>query len=148
MKIVFLVLVTLLPFVAQAQKLVRTYYDQQKTKIQEEYQVSAADNQTVDGVYKRFYENGNLMVSGSFDDGDKSGLFSEFHENGSIARKINYVDGIRHGDVEVYNEEGQPVQKAHYEQDVLTDSIRVFFMNGNVRKESFFVNGKPDGLVT
>jgi antitoxin component YwqK of YwqJK toxin-antitoxin module len=55
------------------------------------------DNEKFVGRYHRFYENGNLMMDGTFDDGKKSGPFTEYHENGKIARKLSYVNGLRHG---------------------------------------------------
>src|SRR5688572_25913224 len=106
MKRVLLILYSCLPLLVLGQKQVRTYYDSQKSKVQEEYYV-AGDNETLAGTYKRFYENGKVMLEGNFEDGEKSGLFTEFHENGNLARKISFVNGMRHGVVEVFNEEGR-----------------------------------------
>src|SRR5688572_1818381 len=87
-----------------AQREVRTYYDQQKTKLQEVYFTSRDDDEKYIGRYQRYYQNGNLMVDGTFDDGKKSGLFTEYHENGKMARKLSYVNGLRHGAVQVFDE--------------------------------------------
>src|SRR5689334_17067131 len=104
-----------------AQKEVRTHYNLPSHPVQEIYKVDASD--AIVGKYQRFYENGNPMVVGNFDDGQKNGLFSEYHENGKLSRKITYVNGLRHGAVEVFNEEGKPVQKAYYQNDILVDSV-------------------------
>src|SRR5436190_11636401 len=114
MKLVYFGLCFFLFFPAFSQKEVRTYYDAQKNHIQEDYFVSLQDNSIINGKYKRYYENGNLMIDGNFDDGNKSGLFTEFHENGKISRKISYVNGLRHGAVQVFNEDGESLQKAYY----------------------------------
>src|SRR5690348_15048618 len=95
-----------------AQKEVRTYYDPQQKHLQEVYTVSPGDDEKMTGKYLRYYENGNVMVEGNFDEGEKSGVFTEYHENGKPARKLNFVHGLRHGPVEVYNEDGVPVQRA------------------------------------
>jgi hypothetical protein len=100
----------LLPFSAVAQKTIRTYHDPEKQKLKEEY-VVGDDNETMMGSYKNYYENGNLMMQGNFEDGKKSGVFTEFHENGTPARKLNYVNGIRHGAVQVFNEEESQYRK-------------------------------------
>src|SRR4051812_14666692 len=94
-----------LAFGVYSQKQIRTYHDAQKSKIDEDYFVSKADNTLIIGKYKRYYPNGKLMVEGNFDDGKKLGLFTEYHENGTPARKLNYVNGLRHGFVEIYNDE-------------------------------------------
>src|SRR5688500_12766110 len=57
---------------AYGQKEVRTFHDPQKKKVQENYFVSPDDNTTIVGKYKRYYENGNLMMEGNFEEGKKS----------------------------------------------------------------------------
>src|SRR5690606_1600186 len=109
----------LLPSLLFAQREVRKYYDAQKQKLLEEYQVGP-DNTTLHGKYKKYYENGNTMIEGVFENGERSGLFTEYHENGAVARKLNYVNGSRHGAVEVYDENGKFVQRAWYQNDLLT----------------------------
>src|SRR6187549_403399 len=107
----------LIPLLSFCQKEVRTYYDAQKNHIQEIYFLSPEDNESFVGLYQRFYENGNMMLTGNFDNGKKAGVFTEFHNAGKPARKTTYVNGLRHGTVEVFNEEGLPVQKAYYQND-------------------------------
>ena len=57
-------LLILITFAAYCQKEVRTFYDPQKRKPQENYFVSNADNSVYIWKYKPFYENGNLIVEG------------------------------------------------------------------------------------
>src|SRR5688572_27297367 len=99
----FVWLLVLIPLHVFSQKEVKTYYDQQKQHIQEVYTTAQEDDQKIVGKYMRYYENGNVMVEGNFDDGIKSGLFTEYHENGKLARKLHFVNGLRHGAVEVFN---------------------------------------------
>src|SRR5690606_41586241 len=96
-RFILCILLAFTPAFAIAQQEVRKYYDPEKTAIQEIYFVSGDNPDELTGRYQRFYENGNLMVEGHFEDGKKSGLFTEYHENGTLARKINYVKGVRHG---------------------------------------------------
>src|SRR5690606_32296421 len=94
-----------------------------------------------------FYESGGIMVEGNFEGGEKTGEFTEYHESGALARKITYVTGMRHGPVQVFDGDGKKCQTASNQNDKLTDSIQLYFDNGNVKRESFFVKGKPEGLV-
>src|SRR3954469_20435135 len=104
MKTLVCILLIIPALAAFGQKEVRTWYDQQKNHVQEKYFVSPENDEIIVGEYNRYYENGNTMVNGTFDNGVKNGLFTEYHENGKVARKINYVNGLRHGKVEVFND--------------------------------------------
>ena len=110
-KLVYLILF-LLSLTTFAQREVRTYHDAQKKNVQEIYFVSREDDNKFVGKYLRYYPNGNVMVEGNFDEGNKSGVFLEYHENGKPARKLTYVNGLRHSPVQVYDEERKPFQKA------------------------------------
>src|SRR5688500_8011538 len=103
MKLFLLHLLLILSLTVSAQKIVRTYHDPEKQKLQEEYVVANDDPTLIIGSYKRYYENGNVMMDGNFNNGKKEGPFTEYHENGNLARKFIYVNGLRHGTVEVFN---------------------------------------------
>src|SRR5690606_28450207 len=68
-----------------------------------------------------------------------------YHENGQVARRLTYVAGRRHGPVEVFDETGKSIQVAYYENDQLRDSVKTFFPDGEIRKETMLVKGKPEG---
>jgi antitoxin component YwqK of YwqJK toxin-antitoxin module len=82
---------------ALAQKEVRTYYDPQKEKPQEIYFVLPKNESKKVGKYLRFYENGNVMIEGNYEDGLKSGFFLEHHENGKPARSLVSWNAPRSG---------------------------------------------------
>src|SRR5882672_7992624 len=90
-------LLTALAVSATAQKQVRTFYDPGQRRPHEEYMVSIADNETLNGKYKRYFPDGKTEIEGTFIDGKRSGVFYEYHENGTLLRKISYVNGLRHG---------------------------------------------------
>ncbi|MFN7792763.1 MAG: toxin-antitoxin system YwqK family antitoxin, partial [Cyclobacteriaceae bacterium] len=77
-----------------SQKEVKTYYDPAKKQVQEQYFVSA-DNQSIEGKYKKFFPNGKIYIEGTFVNGVRSGTFYEYHQNGNLIRKISYEDGLR-----------------------------------------------------
>ena len=54
-------LLVLIPLHVFSQKEVKTYYDQQKKRIQEVYTTAKEDDQKIVGKYLRYYENGNVM---------------------------------------------------------------------------------------
>ena len=97
---------------ACAQKNVRTYHDPMQRQVHEDYFVSVADGTTLEGPYKRYFPNGKLEISGTFEDGRRSGIFYEYNSRGVLVRKIAYLNGTRHGAVEVYNDKGVVIQRA------------------------------------
>src|SRR5258708_31751478 len=65
-----------------AQNQARTFYDGSRRHPKEEYFVSAEDNETLQGKYKRFFFNGRVEMEGAFIDGKRSGTFLEYEETG------------------------------------------------------------------
>ena len=113
-------------FSVRAQKEIKTYYDDSKSRLNEDYFV-IDDNQTMEGKYRRYFPNGKLAMEGTFVNGVRSGTFYEYHENGTLIRKINYENGMRHGQVEVFDEKGKPIQTAFYQNNQLVDSVKSYF---------------------
>ena len=130
-----------------AQRQVKVYYDGAKKRLQEDYFVSAENDQILEGPYKRYYPNGKLEMDGVYKDGKRSGPFLEYFPDGKLQRKISYMDGMRHGPVEVFDEAGDRIQKAFYQNNQLVDSVKSFYGSGTTKHESNFIKGKPDGLM-
>jgi antitoxin component YwqK of YwqJK toxin-antitoxin module len=84
-----------------------TYYDWNKTKKKEVYQVDA--NGERNGTYKNYDEDGALRNSGSFKSGKKQGAFIEYTKfpnyagTMQIKAKENYVNDLKEG-IAVYYE--------------------------------------------
>src|SRR5579862_5822541 len=89
-----LLLFIIISFPSFSQKEVKTFYDQSKSRISEDYYV-IDDNQTIEGKYRKYFPNGKLAIEGTFVNGVRSGTFYEYHENGTLIRKINYENGMR-----------------------------------------------------
>src|SRR6187549_3960709 len=118
---VFLFAALLIVQTAVAQREIKTYHDPAQLRVHEDYMVSAQDGQTMEGKYRKFYENGNVAIEGEFKNGVRWGTFYEYHENGKLIRKISYENGMRHGTVDVYDEHGRPIQQAFYQNNKLVD---------------------------
>ena len=135
MKVLLFIFFSCLSLVLHAQKVVRTHYDAQKQKIQEEYRV-AADG-TYEGPYRRYFETGTVMLEGHFKDGEKSGVFKEYHESGNIALKITYVNGMRHGVVEVFEKRDNPYKKLFTRMTSSQTAFRSFLPMGTCARKVF-----------
>ena len=58
---------------------IRTYHDQDETKLKEEYFVH---NNKKEGIYKLYYENGDLWKEVNYIDDKRNGIFKSYHSNG------------------------------------------------------------------
>ena len=66
MKKSFLIFLVIVCHSVLAQKEVKTYHDPMQRKVHEDYFVSAADGQTMEGKYRKFFPNGKLSIEGEF----------------------------------------------------------------------------------
>jgi len=73
---------------------IRTYHDKDKTKLNEEYFIH---NNKKEGIYKSYYENGQLKVEVNYIDGLRHGIFKSYHDNGQLCEEVNYIDDKRNG---------------------------------------------------
>ena len=69
---------------------VRTYHDQEQTKLKTEY---FQLNGKINGIYREYHDNGELCVEVNYIDGKKNGIYKSYYENGQIYEEVNYIDG-------------------------------------------------------
>ena len=50
-----------------------------------------------DGLWEKYYPNGNIEIKGSYFNGKKDGQWEEFYNNGGLKRKIIYKAGLKEG---------------------------------------------------
>jgi len=89
---------------------IRTYHDQDETRIYEEYFIL---NNKKEGVYRSYHKNGcelsidnsnrenlsgtnslgQLMAEVNYIDDKMDGILKSYHENGQLKEEVNYIDG-------------------------------------------------------
>ena len=75
----------------------------------------------ITGQIEFYYENGQKLSSGSFENGIKIGLHTEWHENGTIAEQGKLENGKREGEWIDYNEDGSEKKHTTYKYGNATD---------------------------
>ena len=155
---------------------VTIYHDQNKDKTKPMFEREIAkysDNSyKSDGPYKEFFTNGQVFVEGTYDDGRPTGKWTYYHENGKVAKEVEYVKGKPTGEISIYNAEGKILSKRTY-KDGLRNGIwvtyskesdqtiveqaysegkpdgvwKIWFENGQIRREISFKAGKQDGIT-
>ncbi|MCB9272045.1 MAG: hypothetical protein H6561_21145 [Lewinellaceae bacterium] len=64
------------------------------------------------GVWKRYYQGGQLMEEVAFSGNKENGPFKEYYENGNIKAEGSYLNGPKEdGELKLYDEQGTLVKK-------------------------------------
>ena len=45
------------------------------------------------GIYKSYYDNGQLREEVNYINGKENGILKTYHENGQLWKEVNYIDG-------------------------------------------------------
>jgi antitoxin component YwqK of YwqJK toxin-antitoxin module len=101
-------------------------------------------NDTLHGMRKYFYENGNAESIENFVHGEYEGAYQHFHENGTLQLEQTYIKGALQG-----------ISKTYYENGILADQVTLvnneedgpfveFYENGTKKAEGFYTPG-PEG---
>lgn len=67
-----------------------------------------------DGLYRSYYENGNLSVEGTYNDGLQHGIFKDYYKNGKLRVSNAYLHGKLNGYDISYSEDGKVEYKTKY----------------------------------
>lgn len=94
-KINLILIAILFSFTVSAQKVVKEFYDYQKTKVKYQYQVNA--NGIKNGYYKAFGTKGNLAIEGTYKMNRKNGTWKEYDDYGKVFSIVNYVNDTMNG---------------------------------------------------
>ena len=101
-------------------------------------------NNRPEGDYKRFYKNGKLKESGSFNKDEYKGLLTRYHSNGKLAYQGSYNNsGMENGTIKYFYENGNIALEYTVKNNELEGKVSRYFDDGSL-KESFIVseNGK------
>lgn len=144
---------------------VRTYFDEQKHFLKEEYQIDKKAPSQLNGFYKSYYPNGNLMVEGYYRKGvaignwkyfyqnggpkmqgamegqDQVGHWEYFYENGNKRMEGAIEEGKRTGPWVFYYENGSKKSQGEFEEGVKNDLWHYFYENGDIKAKALYEGG-------
>jgi antitoxin component YwqK of YwqJK toxin-antitoxin module len=148
MKLITIILVSLVISInAFSQKLVRTYYDYRKTKIQAEYYTNAYG--VKNGIFKGYSEYGGILLQGALKDGAAIGKWIENYEDGKLQCVKIYNSpglglgfGMNDGQVIEYYEDGKTIKsEKNYKNQEYDGDYKIYDENGTLTLEGKYVNG-------
>ena len=95
-----------------------------------------------DGLYKAWYENGQLMNEGNYKDGDRDCLCKTWYENGQLMSKENWRDGLQDGLFKEWYRNGQLMLEAKWNGGKQQGAQKAWHENGLVAKAESIISEK------
>ncbi|MEO9531932.1 MAG: hypothetical protein ABJG68_15730 [Crocinitomicaceae bacterium] len=86
-----------------------------------------SDGNILDGKFSKFYYSGQLAEQGEFKKGLKDGLWKTWYESGNLKTIYNYSNGMLSGEYVLYNEDGDIREKGKIkkgEKDIETEKVK------------------------
>lgn len=116
-----------------------------KTVIKE---IGCWENNKQNGLFQLYTDDGILLDSGYFKDGERHGLTEQYYLNGSLKIKANYNQGKKNGICENYYDNGIPYQIGEYQNGKRTGTIKQFYPDGSLQIEQEYQYGLLHGKTT
>ena len=115
-------IILLLPILAKGQVLLKTYYDEDKSVIKEEFYVKSRQDNILHGLYKAYYIDGVTKSEGRFANNKSTGVWKYYYKNGRLRMQ---------GEID----DGKNIGKWDY-----------FFENGSTKMSGRLLSGKKEGI--
>jgi len=95
---------------------------------------------------KEYYENGNIQISGFFnEDSLKTGKWEHFYENGTTKYIVHFENDVLNGYSQEYYENGQLKSEEEYVNGTLNGLYKSYYENGVLKVTGNYENGKRTG---
>jgi antitoxin component YwqK of YwqJK toxin-antitoxin module len=99
------------------------------------------------GLWKRFYPDGRLQSSRTFDHGHKTGIYTTWWKSGLLQQQYHFEEDEYEGACYEWNEQGVLIKEMHYHQGHEEGSQQLFYNNGKIRANYTIINGRRYGLL-
>lgn len=81
-----------------------------------------------------------------FENGFKIGVWREYYENGNLKSESNYINGIKEGNCKEWWQNGKLWTEVNYSNDKANGYAKWYHENGYLAGEGMIDNGKRNGL--
>ena len=92
-------------------RIIKEYYDDLNINIKIERTVKGNMNH---GIYRDYYESGQIRTDANYDNGALDGSYSFYHENGNVYVEVIYDKGDLDGLITFYKPNGKVLEKVMY----------------------------------
>ena len=101
-----------------------------------------------EGPYRAFYEDGQtIQFEGKIADGKPTGLWRSYYQNGNLKNSVNYKEGKVDGIAFFFFKDGKETKMAEvtFDEDVIIGKYQEFFKNGAQKATLTYEDGKLEG---
>ncbi|WP_430467627.1 toxin-antitoxin system YwqK family antitoxin [Winogradskyella ouciana] len=103
------------------------------------------ENGELNGSYKKWYDNGQLYYDSIYKNNKPDQLERVWYTDGQLSKSTNYKNGIKHGESKTWFPNGQMRGKVNYNQGKFEGEYKVWYEDGQLRYDSFYKNDKMHG---
>lgn len=141
------IILILIALSVQSQKVHDTVFmDKNWTECsRENYTYFRIKTETKDGYFlKDYYKSGQLQSEGYYlkdKDDTKEGPFKYYYDNGNIKIECNYNKGELEGEWKTYYPSGQLHYSQYFTAYELNGTLKVYYENGNPKREELYKDG-------
>lgn len=112
-------------------------------RIRESYQITK--DSVKNGIYKAFYESGDLFEESNFIDGIQEGQRTIFYESGGKEIEEMYKSSLLNGDYKVYYESGKLKIEALYVNNEIKGKLKKYYETGQLMEDVSYSNNEENG---
>ncbi len=119
------------------------YCDYETQVLDEEYYIF---NEKKEGLYKKYYPNGNIRKLCYYINDEKNGECIKYSDNGNVVCIINYVNGIKHGKYVEYYFNGNLETEVNYCNGILQGEYKIYYDNQQLKEIGYYTDGVIQGI--
>lgn len=120
----------------------KNYYDNGKLKSEFEKN----DNGKLDGIYREYYENGQLKLECTYKDGQLDGISKEYYKNNQLSCEYNFKNGQLDGLCKEYYDSGKIKEEYYCKNGEFEGIYKKYYTNGKEKSEYNYKNGRISGI--
>ena len=105
------------------------------------------DNGQLDGIYREYYENGQLKLECTYKNGQLEGIAKEYYKNNQLSCEYNFRDGKLDGLCKEYYESGKIKEEYYCKNGEFEGTYKKYYTNGKEKSEYNYKNGKLEGTA-
>ena len=121
--------------------LCKKYYEDGQLELEYNYKEGKFD-----GLCKEYYENGQLKFEHNYKEEKLDGLCKDYYENGQLELEYNYKEGKMHGLCKQFYKTGQLETENNYKEDKMHGLCKGYYESGQLKNEYNYKEGKFHGL--
>jgi antitoxin component YwqK of YwqJK toxin-antitoxin module len=100
----------------------------------------------LDGIYTKYYDNGNIKTEVNYINSKKNGIYREYDETGQLLTEITYINDKINGECKSYYDTNKILSICNYKNDFLNGQNIKYYQNGNIEYKCNYINGCLDGV--